>query len=321
MKLGSREAVSLLAVLALALLPAACGPESNRPLVRVGDQIIGEADLRRQLLLREGPRLLLEMIDTRLIMAAAEKGGVAVSDGELNLKYEQAVARVGSERDLEEKLKSDRRTKEEFRQQLRAETILDRLAQQRMQLTDEHLREYYQKHLAEFSHGEQVRVRLMLFASRANAEAVAQALRDPNADFAGLAKAFSEDPGTKDKGGDTGFFERSDYAKPISEVAFRLEPGQVSGVFAVPDGFAILKVEERRPAGAKPFAQLRDTLRARVQLKRLEQARQDWLNEARSQAKIVIPDEQLAARVRRLIEAGTPYNPTNLVPQIPTAPR
>lgn len=309
----------LIAVLGI-IIPVACLSQ-QRELARVNEQPITEEDFRRELIVQEGARMLLEMIDTRIILQAAAKAGTTITDHELDLKQQQAIARIGSEREFEELLQRDRRTKESFREELRAEALLERLALANHPLDDTDLRQYYESHRSEFSYPEQVRLRLMLFREKTNADTVASALREPGADFAGLAKAFSEDPATKDAGGDTGFVSRSDFAPAISDRAFAMAPGQVSGVFAVPDGWAIIKLEAKRPAGLQPFAGLRETLRARVQVQHLDQARADWLKRARAEAQINIPDPFLADHVRKLIEANTPFEPSNLAPGIPMAPR
>lgn len=316
------RALFLLALtLVIATVPVACGPQSSRVLVRVNGEPITEAQLIEELLKQEGARELLLTIDMQLITKAAAAKGFSISAGDLDLKYQQAAARLGSERDLEEQLKRSRRSKQQFRDELEAEALLDRLAAARNPVDEADARRYYRNHANEFSHPEQARIRLMLFAARQNAETVVEALKDPQADFAGLAKAFSEDPGTKEAGGDTGFFSRGDYARPISDAAFSLPVGKVSGVLAVPDGFAIVKVEARRPAATDPYEQVRDTVRARVALEQLEQSRRDWLNQARAGAQIVIPDKALQARVRALIDAETPFEPSNMAPDIPMAPR
>lgn len=314
-----RNTILLILFCLTAIMPVACNSQS--PVARVNDQVITDEALRQELIVQHGARMLLQMIDIAIINQAARQQGVSISEGELDLKYEQAVARIGSEQDLEQILKRSRRGKREFREELRAEALLDRLAMQRYPVRDADVRQYYDVHRNEFSHQEQVRIRLMLFTTRANAEAVAETLKDPQADFAGLAQAFSEDPATKDKGGDTGFFQRGDYAPAITNLAFKLKPGQVSPVFEVPDGFAIIKVEEKRPAGVQPFEQVRESVQARVELEQLERARRNWLNEARVKAQLDMPDEALAARVRMLMGAETPFEPSNMAPDIPMAPR
>jgi foldase protein PrsA len=301
-------------------LPSACGPQGEI-IVRVNGEIITQGELLAELHRREGARLLLEMADTLLIEQAAAQQKLAVSDQELGLKYEQAVARLGSEGDLQRRLPQLGLSMDEFRRAVRAEALLDRLAMARLEITEEDVRQYYEAHAVQYSHGEQVRIRLMLFAGRENAEVVLAALKEPGADFAGLAAAFSEDPATREQGGDTGFFERSAYVKPLSDAAFALPPGQRSELIEVPDGWALLEMLERRPAGRVPLEQVQAGIRSRLQLELLDQARLDWLRRTRLTARLEVPDPVLAAGLQRLIEADTPYEAAELNPDLPRAPR
>ncbi|MGE5497018.1 MAG: peptidylprolyl isomerase [Syntrophothermus sp.] len=67
------------------------------------------------------------------------------------------------------------------------------------------------------------------------------------ADFAELARKYSEDPGTKESGGDLGFFERKMIVKEFDEAAFNLLPGMISDIIKTRYGYHILKVYERKP--------------------------------------------------------------------------
>jgi parvulin-like peptidyl-prolyl isomerase len=81
--------------------------------------------------------------------------------------------------------------------------------------------------------------------SRAKIEAILKRAR-AGENFAMLASEFSTDPGSREKGGDLGWFGRGVMVKPFEDAAFGLKVGEVSEVFESPFGFHIVKLEERR---------------------------------------------------------------------------
>jgi peptidyl-prolyl cis-trans isomerase SurA len=87
-------------------------------------------------------------------------------------------------------------------------------------------------------------------AAGARAESIRVELRH-GADFATLARRFSDDPGTRETGGDLGWFRRGTMVPAFERVAFSLKPGQISDVVRTPFGFHIIRVDRVQPAEVK----------------------------------------------------------------------
>jgi peptidyl-prolyl cis-trans isomerase D len=115
--------------------------------------------------------------------------------------------------------------------------------------------------------------------ARKKAQAIAAALRKDPAGFAELAQKESQDPGSKDAGGDLGFAPRGSFVKPYEDALFRMKQGQISDVIESEFGFHVIQLtgiqkkdgkEERRsshilipaPGDAKPFEAMRDEIEA-----------------------------------------------------------
>ncbi len=145
----------------------------------------------------------------------------------------------------------------------------------RARLGDGLLREKVQKAVAEDqvpANQEQVHARHILVATEDQANDVLRQLQG-GADFAQLAQTMSTDPGSKDKGGDLGWFPRGVMDKPFEDAAFALDAGQLSGVVHGANGYHVIQVLEKDPSRAVPPATL-ETLR--------DKAGNDWLDSRHS---------------------------------------
>lgn len=109
-------------------------------------------------------------------------------------------------------------------------------------------------------------------AQRDSVRAALRALRQrvvDGADFAALARQFSQDPGTARMGGDLGYFTRGDMVAPFEQAALALEPGEVSDVVQTPMGLHIIRLDERRVQG---FEEVAPQYRRQVQGRMVQEA-------------------------------------------------
>ncbi|MGI6558915.1 MAG: peptidylprolyl isomerase [Limnochordia bacterium] len=138
---------------------------------------------------------------------------------------------------------------EQLIEELHLVTILERLSMKDVVVTDEDVEKYFEENKDKLGQPEQVRASHILVDSEETANEVLADL-EGGADFAAVAAEKSIDPGTKDRGGDLGFFTRTDMVPEFADAAFALEPNQLSGVVKSPYGCHIILVTDRKEAVA-----------------------------------------------------------------------
>ena len=118
----------------------------------------------------------------------------------------------------------------------------------------------YNRQFANRPATDEVRARHILVGSESEAKKVIEELRNGE-DFATVARVVSKDPDGKN-GGDLGFFRRDQVWPGFADVAFSLQPGQISPSAVHNEfGWHIVKVEERRLVAPPTFSEVRDKLR------------------------------------------------------------
>ena len=97
-------------------------------------------------------------------------------------------------------------------------------------------------------------------AAEQKAAALATQAKAAGGDFAALAKANSQDPGSKDAGGDLGWVEKGVMAKPFDDALFSMQSGEIRGPVQTDFGYHVLQLREIKPGQGKSFEEVRDEL-------------------------------------------------------------
>jgi peptidyl-prolyl cis-trans isomerase D len=136
------------------------------------------------------------------------------------------------------------------------------------QVSDAAVQQYYTQHQDQYKVDDQVRVRHILVkvdpgadaktdaAARQKAEDLLKQIK-AGANFADLAKKYSDDPGSKEAGGELGFLKHGATVPEFDQAAFSLQPGQTSDVIHTKFGYHILQVEEKQTAHTKPLSEVK----------------------------------------------------------------
>jgi peptidyl-prolyl cis-trans isomerase D len=163
------------------------------------------------------------------------------------------------------------------------------------QITDQQAQQYYQQHLKDYQVPDQVKVRHILIsvpkgadaktdaAAKAKAEDVLKQLR-AGGNWAELAKKYSDDPGSKDTGGELGFLQHGVTVPEFDKAAFSLNPGQISDLVKTQFGYHIIQTEEKQTAHTKPFDEVRGTILATMVRDQEAQAAQAFATSLASEA-------------------------------------
>jgi peptidyl-prolyl cis-trans isomerase C len=160
-------------------------------------------------------------------------------------------------------------------------------------VTEPALHKIYDDATKNVSNQQEVRARHILFrVNDPNDQAASKAAEDKvkstidrlkkGEDFATLATALTEDPSGKQDGGDLGYFTRDQMVPEFSEIAFKLEKGEVSGPVKTQFGWHVLKVEDKRMREPPPF----DKVRGEIEQFASRKAQVDLVTKLRADAKI-----------------------------------
>ncbi len=229
-----------------------------------GDALTKEVEKSRK-------EILNRMIEEKLVLSAAKKKKIEVSDEEVELKMKDVKARFGSEDKFYEILKDEgisvNELKQNYADQIRVAKMVEMEVRKKIVVTPADIAEYYRVHKEDFREPEQVRLKNILIRPGENLsddEALALAEKilgflKAGENFDELALKYSKGPNA-DRGGDLGLARRGQMLKQIEDVVFNLNSGDLSGVIKTSLGYHIFKVEEKRPERIKELNEVKDEI-------------------------------------------------------------
>ncbi len=139
------------------------------------------------------------------------------------------------------------------------------------QVSDAEIQAYYSAHQDQYQVKEQVKVRHILIAVPAGADAKTDAAAKEKAadilkqikaggNFAELASKNSDDPGSKTQGGELGWLDRGKTVPEFDKTAFSLAAGQTSELVKTQFGYHILQVEDKKTAHLRPLTEVKSEI-------------------------------------------------------------
>ncbi len=298
---GLLAAVGLTAVAVSAALAPAMA--QDKPLATVNGKPLGETDIKlaetelgpelAQLPPASRRRILLEYLIENQVFSDAAEGAKLASGAEFEARVSYWRRRALRDLYFEKSIKGA--------------------------IKDEDAKKFYDEQVKAMKPEEEVNARHILVKDEAKAKEIADKLAK-GGDFAALAKENSEDPGSKENGGDLGYFGKGQMVPEFEAAAFALEKGKTSAPVKSNFGFHIIRVEDKRMRQAPPF----DGVKDRIINSLLQKKAQTVGTELRNAAKVeyLDPDIKKAVDAEKAAAAAPPA-PAPAAPApaaAPTAP-
>jgi peptidyl-prolyl cis-trans isomerase SurA len=248
--------------------------------------------------------ILDRLVDERLIIQQAAELKLTVSSEDIDRSIEQIKRENGGLTDaqLNSELVKAGQTMASYRQEIKKQImryrVLNIAVGSKVTVSDADVQNYYDGHMKSGDHI-QVRASHIFVAIPDGADAVTLKAKEKFAhdlldrakggeDFAKLAKEFSQDPATRDEGGDLGYFGRDMLPKPIEEMVFSMKIGEVRGPVRADRGFHVIKLVDRRTKEVKPLADVKEELRNQLRQKEMERQTKNYLTELRKKTLVDI---------------------------------
>jgi parvulin-like peptidyl-prolyl isomerase len=304
-----RKLLPLLLLALIVFTVAACGSSDDTKTVPpgavalVGDKPIEKADLDRLLAQaktnyeaqkQDFPEvgtpdyqnlrgsLLRGLVQQAQWEQAGAAMGVKVSDQEVDTRLAALKQQYfkGDEEKYKTALEQQGLTEESLRDQMRAKLLSDKLYKaitDKVKVTDADIKAYYDSHEAQFMQPESREVQHILVKTKSLADEIYAKLKN-GADFAALAKKYSQDPGSKTQGGQL-TIAKGQTVPEFDKVAFALKTGATAKPVRTQYGWHIIQaLKPATPAKKTPLAQVKESIRQQLLQQKRTQAIRTWLN-------------------------------------------
>jgi foldase protein PrsA len=216
-----------------------------------------------------------------------------------------------SEESFNRQIKAVGLTPEKFRAQMIeqgiCEQVLDRELKDTITITDADAKKFYEENSAGFEQPEKIRAAHILISTKDSAtnqdfslekkkekkklaETVLQRAKKGE-DFGKLAKEFSDDPGSKDAGGEY-TFPRGQMVPEFEAAAFSMKTNQISDLVETTYGYHIIKLYERFPSQKAEYAKVEKEIKERLQLLEIQKRLPDYLDKLKKEAGVEMAGEK-----------------------------
>jgi foldase protein PrsA len=275
---------------ALCVSLAACNNGGGN-VAAVNGQAISRAELDRKLESSAAAKqALTQMVQQTLIDQYARDKKVDVTQAEIDKRIGEIKAKYPAGQ-FDQMVKQQGYTAQDVQNIIKGSLVLEKAVAPQVHVSDADIKAYFDKNHAVFDKPAQVKARHILVADANTAKMVLAKLK-AGGSWDALAKQYSTDPSSKEKGGDLGYFGRGQMVPQFQDAAFGAKVGQIVGPVKSPFGYHIIQVTDKKPPTIASLASTHDQIKQTLTQQQMQQAQPLFLQQLRSAAKIEIYDDR-----------------------------
>jgi foldase protein PrsA len=253
----------------------------DKAVAKINGEAISKDELYDVMVEQYGAATVDQIIADKIVAAEAKKEKVTITEKELNAEVDKLKESYGGEDVFDQMLTSNNTTLDALKEDLKSYLTLRKLLVPQIEVTDDELKTYFEENKESLGEAEQVKASHILVDDEVTAKEVKQKLTD-GADFAELAKEYSTDEGTKENGGELGFFARGTMVTEFEDVAFPLPVNEISDPVKTEYGYHIIKVEEKKKAKEADFDDSKAEIKETLIDQKMETEYSTWLEEKKN---------------------------------------
>ncbi|NWQ41977.1 peptidylprolyl isomerase [Bacillus sp. EB106-08-02-XG196] len=250
----------------------------DKAIAKINGDSISKDELYDVMVEQYGASTVEQLIADKIVASEAKKQKITISDEELNKEVDKLKESYGGEEVFDQVLASNNTTVDVLKEDLKNYLTMRKLIEPQIKITDEELKTYFDENKDSLGEAEQVKASHILVEDEATAKEIKQKLAD-GADFAELAKEYSTDEGSKENGGELGFFPRGTMVTEFEDVAFSLPINEISEPVKSDYGYHIIKVEEKKEAKEANFDDSKAAIKETLIDEKMESEYTTWLEE------------------------------------------
>ena len=211
----------------------------------------------------------------------ADKRNVKVKDSEIDAEVATYEESYGGEEGLKSALEASGLTLADLKEDIETNIKIEKLMAEDIEITEDEVKSYYEENKSNFDTPESIEVSHILVEDKETAQEILDKLK-AGEDFAELAKEYSTDTATAEKGGELGFITSGEMVEEFEKAAFALKVGEISDIVKTDYGYHIIKATDFKEAKESTYEDSKELAKEAALAEKISSEYSTWVQELKT---------------------------------------